>query len=843
MIKEQVNIFIKGIVQGVGFRPFVFRLADEFNLKGTVLNDHRGVSIVFQGEAALLNQCLVKLEQSPPPLARIDSIDTHYNCIDTEFDSFSIIESDKGDEQAVVALSADKSTCNDCLDEMRDPSNRHYLYPFTNCTNCGPRYSIINALPYDRHNTSMADFDMCAECAKAYKNPMDRRYHAQPVSCPNCGPKLTICELSYDAPSQTTRILNTVSDNIIEQTAKLLEQGKILAIKGLGGFHLVCDATQDKVVNLLRQRKQRPAKPLAVMVKDLTQAKLYATGTDAEWQLLQSAEKPIVVMDKYAPVTNDAQLSDAVAPLLSEAVAPKLSNTIAPGIDRIGLFLPYTPLHHLLMQTFGKPIVATSANRSGEPIICSADDIIDGLGHVVDAIVDHNRPIINACDDSVVQMVDDQLQVIRLARGYAPLTLPTGKVELANKAVLAVGGQQKNAVGFAFKHNLILSPHIGDLFSLEAQSYFDRSLATFKRLYDFKPTELVSDKHPEYAPSQWAQNYHQQTKTPVTKVQHHYGHVLAIMAANQSTQTVLGFSFDGTGLGDDLESGEGSSKCLWGSEVMLANTDSYQILAHFSEFKLIGGEQAIKQPVRILLALLFDVLPLEQIRALPIKAIQALSDNQLNNLYKLWQNPNHGIMCRSVGRLFDAMAVALNLIETNQFEGQAGMLIEAQATQAVLALDNIQSLSQRELASSYIQLESTQYSAVSTAISNEHDQIICWSSQQVFKQVVDALLTASANNDSSDSDDCNDNNELCQQTSASLCLQFINMLAAAVTQVSNEHKQLAHVFCGGVFQNKVLLKQCLQHCQQHQQQVLASQQVPVSDGGLALGQLWHAIHQ
>ncbi|WP_445779145.1 carbamoyltransferase HypF, partial [Shewanella sp.] len=445
-------------------------------------------------------------------LARIDSLEQHKVEALSAFTTFSIIESTAlAGEHANVAVSADKSVCQDCLDEMHNPRNRHYLYPFTNCTNCGPRYTIVKALPYDRCHTAMAHFDMCATCKDAYLNPLNRRYHAQPVSCPECGPQLQLSILN-------SSFSHNIGSDPLTLTAQLIKQGAIVAIKGLGGFHLVCDATNDQAVRQLRLRKQRPAKPLAIMARDLNQAQLCVSGDASEWDVLNSAERPIVLMRKHTE-----------NPL-------GLSEQLAPGIDRLGVFLPYTPLHHLLMSQLPHPIVATSANRSGEPIIGNKIDIEQQLASVVDAILDHNRDIVNACDDSVVQVIDQQVQVIRLARGYAPLTIninPENEANLAHSPVLAVGAQQKNTIALGFDHCMMLSPHIGDLYSLEAQQYFHQTLATFKRLYAVTPSYIVHDKHPQYAPSQWANAYQEQHSMPAENVvglQHHYAHVLSVMA-------------------------------------------------------------------------------------------------------------------------------------------------------------------------------------------------------------------------------------------------------------------------------------------------------------------------
>ena len=808
---QQVIIVVKGIVQGVGFRPFVYRLAKQLNLLGTVLNNHHGVTIELQGESNVISQFINTLTTSPPPLARIDSIDKTYIEPLSPFNAFTIIESQAVDgEHANVAVSADKSVCEDCINEINDPFNRHYLYPFTNCTNCGPRYSIIKALPYDRCNTAMADFVMCNQCHNAYTDPLNRRYHAQPVSCPTCGPQLQLTLLN----DQFAPLLH--NDPLID-TAELIKRGAIVAIKGLGGFHLVCDAANDTAVNQLRLRKQRPAKPLAIMVKDLAQAKLCVTGNDTEWQVLTSAEKPITLLTKQ--VNN---------PL-------KLSEQLAPGIDRLGVFLPYTPLHYLLMQALDNPIVATSANRSGEPIIGSKAEIERHLGHVVDAIVDHNRPIINACDDSVVQVINHQLQVIRLARGYAPLTINrqvATTAENENQAatreslsfnILAVGAQQKNAVAFGFDHCMMLSPHIGDLYSLEAQTYFHQSLATFNRLYDFTPSHIVHDKHPQYAPSQWACNYQQQHALPAAHcigVQHHYAHVLSVMAVNQHTDSVLGISFDGTGLGDD--------GVLWGSEVMLADIHGYRTLAHFSEFSLIGGEQAIKQPVRILLALLFEHLSVEHILTLPINAIQHLGENTVRNLYTLWRNNRHCIPCRSVGRLFDALAVGLNLLEQNQYEGQAGMMIETAANLYLKRKTHPNTgheINNNGAQTITLQRKTTAQSGSST---------ITWNSSALITELVTAAHHT--------------NNPLAVSTPENahiqqVCWHFMAQIAEQIDVISRDYRHIPMVFCGGVFQNKTLLNQCLTNAQLNQHPVLASQYVPINDGGIALGQLWYGLQR
>ncbi|MCG9723324.1 carbamoyltransferase HypF [Shewanella sp. Isolate7] len=762
---KRVRLDITGIVQGVGFRPFVYRWATELGLLGLTFNHSKGVTVELQGTAQAIEAFVEALNETPPPLARIDSLSQ------TEIplqacDSFEITHS-QADAKAVVAVSSDKSSCQACLDEIMDPSNRHYQYPFTNCTNCGPRYTLIRALPYDRPNTTMAEFAMCDACAAAYQDPLDRRYHAQPVSCPDCGPQLRL----LDAGQMPLAERNDALDLAVE----LLAQGKTLAIKGLGGFHLVCDATNDEAVQRLRRRKQRPAKPFAVMCASVEMAQKLATGSDAEWQLLQSAERPITLLQK-SPSCD----------LLSPAVAP--------GIDRLGLFLPYTPLHQLLLTRLNRPLVATSANRSGEPIITHAEDIFALLGEVVDAVLDHNREILNGCDDSVVQMVDDKLQVIRLARGYAPLTLALPQA--VPQETLAVGAQQKNSIAFGFDHNLVLSPHIGDLFSLEAEQYFIDTLATFKRLYQFSAKHLVSDKHPDYASTVWALAQKDALGIPCTQVQHHYAHILSVMAVNQTSDKVLGFSFDGTGLGEERQ--------LWGGEAMIADVSGYQRVAHLSPMALIGGEQAIKDPRRIMLALLFERYSPETLKNLPLKALSELPTSLIGNLHTLWHKGVATQMTSSIGRLFDATACLLNLMQTTQFEGQAGMLIEAKANE----------ISAVQLSRSGIVFSLTEEDGV-------------WQLASLWEQMVNALQHWQDKPDGI----------------SLIARAFMNALAQAVTDCARKHSALSVALCGGVFQNRYLLSETRKRLSMAKIKVLDSHQVPVNDGGIALGQLWYAIHQ
>ncbi|BCV45238.1 carbamoyltransferase HypF [Shewanella algae] len=815
LVAQSFNI--KGIVQGVGFRPWIFQLAKRFQLTGHVLNDGQGVSILVQGPEMALAGFRAALDTERPPLCRIDELTVSHAQVQ-DLQDFTIAHSSAGQAAAIVTVGSDKSSCDACLAEIRDPNNRHFGYPFTNCTHCGPRYTIIRNLPYDRHNTAMAGFALCDACRQAYEDPMDRRYHAQPVSCPKCGPELTLRGAGGEILAKREQAL--------AQTIALIEQGKILAIKGLGGFHLICDAGNHDAVTELRRRKYRPAKPLALMMPSIEFAKQYAEGSSAEWQLLSSQERPIVLMAKKQ----------------HHADAPALSSAIAPDIDRLGLFLPYTPLHTLLLDGLQRPLVATSANRSGEPIITDGDEVLQQLGKpplaVVDAILDHNRPIINGCDDSVVQMLDDELQVLRLARGYAPLSLPskslasmnivskslvsknTASKSLASKdsgdnssnklpSLLAVGPQQKNTLALNIGNQLYLSPHIGDLFSVEAEGYFERTLQSFQRLYHFEPEAIIRDKHPDYASSRWAERQGGRQ----LEVQHHFAHLLAVMAANDYSGKVLGFSFDGTGLGDDNK--------LWGGELLLADCQGFQRLATLSPMMLLGGEQAIREPWRLLYSLLLQNHGIEELQQLAVFAAEPAA--KLANLGKI-ASSGIGPKSHSIGRLFDAAAALLANLRLSQYEGQAGIILETLARRAIAA-DKQQRVEKLGLELKLeLKLEQT----------NTRAELVLgqWQSAPLFSALLQAWRT--------------------EPDSELLALAFIQAIGKGIITAALKARnwlkaegidELPLVLSGGVFQSRLLSEYCHRELARLEFHRLKPGLVPVNDGGIALGQLWYGLHQ
>ncbi|WP_447826203.1 carbamoyltransferase HypF [Aeromonas hydrophila] len=767
---------IDGIVQGVGFRPFVYGLALRHGLAGYVLNDANGVTIGAEGSPEQLASFARELRELAPPLSRID----HFSerelpfAHDPDFDGAFHIKASQQQSAATVAISPDQGMCEACAMDVANPADRHHRYPFTNCTHCGPRYTIIRRLPYDRPHTAMAGFAMCPRCAAAYEDPLDRRYHAQPVSCPDCGPHLSWRTGRGDALAER--------EGALHAAASALQAGALIAVKGMGGYHLMCDARNESAVARLRQLKRRERKPLAVMLGSLAEAKRHVTGCEAEWTLLASQARPITLLRKHI---NDDRLSETGQP------AAPLAEGIAPGIPYLGVMLPYTPLHQLLLDTCAIPLVATSANGRGSPILTECEAVARELGSEIDGILDHNRPILHPCDDSLVQWAGGRRQTLRLARGYAPCT-PSLK-EAVKAPLLAVGAQQRNQLALAFGRQRIYSPYIGDLHSLPMQEHFEQTLATFRELYDLNPELLVSDRHPGYLSHQWAKSHCQDQGATQLEVQHHHAHLLGVMAEHNITGPVLGVAFDGTGLGDD--------GTLWGGELLLADVKGFKRVAHLKPFKLIGGEAAIREPVRQLLGLLFESHSPEEISALDIPLINKLPPERISNLHQLWQLGRNAPHTSSVGRLFDAVAALLGVIDTPDYEGEAGLLLEAAALQ--LAPD-----------------EQPFPLAFDLSQSSEGPLQIEWA------ELINTLVS-----------------ERRQGTSiTSLAAGFIRAISNLVVALAERFPGYPVALGGGVFQNRVLMDQLVPALEAAGRQVLTSETLPLNDGGIAAGQLWFAIH-
>lgn len=617
---------IQGTVQGVGFRPFIYKLATELNLKGFVYNDSKGVVIELEGVFKDIELFDERLLEKLPPLAHIDNFEKH-QITPKNSSSFEIISSNNNDQKTTI-ISPDIKICDKCLQDIKQ-QQKYKNYFATNCTNCGPRYSIIKTVPYDRKNTSMINFTMCESCQEEYIDPLNRRYHAQPVSCNSCGPKLSL----YHKEKLFS------SENIYKQTAMLIQGGHILAIKGIGGFHIVCDATNDNTIKQLRLYKNRPAKPFALMCKNIQQIQSFANISKKEEQLLSSKEAPIVILNKKP--------------------SNIISQYIAPTINKIGCFLPTTALHFLLFEYLDNPIVATSANLGGEPIIIKKEDIEKKLPFC-DYIIDFNREIINAVDDSLIQVIGEKPSILRLARGYAPkvIKLPF-KID---KKILAVGANSKSTISIAFEDTIIVSPHIGDLDSIVSFEYFQRTIETFQRFYDFEPDIIIHDLHPNYESTKWALSQNK----PTISVQHHLAHIYALKAENNlQNKEYLGFSFDGTGYGTD--------DTLWGGEIFINDERRYS----FKPITLLGGAKAIKEPRRIALAMLFEKYSLEELLELDLPTIKAFSASEIKLLHQSYQKNINCFQTSSIGRLFDAIASLSDILQLLSYEGESGLYIEA----------------------------------------------------------------------------------------------------------------------------------------------------------------------
>ncbi|WP_314922341.1 carbamoyltransferase HypF [Aeromonas piscicola] len=767
---------IDGIVQGVGFRPFVYGLALRHGLTGYVLNDANGVTIGAEGSPEQLAAFARELRELAPPLSRIDHFSERELPRDHDSDYYGQfhIKASQQQSAATVAISPDQGMCEACAADVANPVDRHHHYPFTNCTHCGPRYTIIRHLPYDRPHTAMADFAMCPRCAAAYENPLDRRYHAQPVSCPECGPHLSWRSGHGDALAER--------EDALQAAASALQAGKLIAVKGMGGYHLMCDARNEQSVARLRTLKRRARKPLAVMMGSLAEAKLHVTGCEAEWKLLASQARPITLLRKR---TKDNRLSE------SRPSAAPLAEGIAPGIPYLGVMLPYTPLHQLLLDACAMPLVATSANGRGSPLLIECEAVVRELGGEIDGILDHNRPILHPCDDSLVQWAGGRRQTLRLARGYAPCT-PSLKAAV-KVPLLAVGVQQKNQLALAFGRQRIYSPYIGDLHSLPMQGHFEQTLATFRDLYDLKPELLVSDRHPGYLSHQWAKHYCREQGATHLEVQHHHAHLLGVMAEHDITGPVLGVAFDGTGLGDD--------GTLWGGELLLADVKGFTRVAHLRPFKLIGGEAAIREPVRQLLGLLFETYGVEQIRALDIPLVSKLPIERIRNLHQLWHLGRNTPYTSSIGRLFDAVAALLGLIDAPDYEGEAGLLLEAAALQ--LTPDELPfplAFGLKQPAEGPLQIE--------------------------WAELLNTLVSERRKGTST----------------ASLAAGFIRAISKLVVALAERFPGYPVALGGGVFQNRVLMDELVPGLEAAGRQVLTSETLPLNDGGIAAGQLWFAIH-
>ncbi|MBG1268954.1 carbamoyltransferase HypF [Nostoc sp. WHI] len=766
------EIRVCGTVQGVGFRPTVYRLAKACDLHGDVCNDGQGVLIRVSGSEEAITEFVARLQTECPPLARINQLTRIIYEGELKFDNFVISPSISN--AIKTEITPDAATCLQCQQEIFDPFSRFYRYPFTNCTHCGPRLSIIRAIPYDRCNTSMSAFVICPECAKEYHNIENRRFHAQPVACHACGP--TAWLERADGKSVTASMFSMLDD--VDAVCTLLQKGEIVAIKGLSGIHLACDATQETAVQKLRQRKRRYHKPFALMARDIEIIEEYCTVNAKEKELLTSPAAPIVLLQ-----ASDKKL---------------LALSVAPGQNTFGFMLPYTPLHHLILRRMNRPIVLTSGNIADEPQCIDNDEAREKLGTIADYFLFHNREIINRVDDSVVRVIDDKVQTIRRARGYAPapISLPPGFHNVPQ--ILAMGSELKNTFCLLREGEAILSQHLGDLENAAAFNACQDTLNLYLNLFEYQPEVIAIDKHPEYLSSKLGKQLSDTNQIKIYQIQHHHAHIAACMAENGialDSPPVLGIALDGLGYGDDGR--------LWGGEFLLGDYRKFQRLATFKPVEMIGGEQAIYQPWRNTYAQLISANLWNdcQQQYADLEIVKFLNKKPLKLLNQLIEKEINSPLASSVGRLFDAVAAAMGIYRDEcSYEGQAAIAMEA--------IVDVNSLNNHKETLIY------------PFIFSFSDSIYCIDPRPMWQALLDDLQQ--------------------QIPQPVMAAKFHKGLANAIVEMVKHlcQQNLINqvVLTGGVFQNCILLEQVTKGLQTLGIKVLTHRLVPANDGGLSLGQ-------
>jgi len=752
------------MVQGVGFRPFVYRQANTCNLTGWVINDTRGVTIEAEGPQASLDQMLHALQHDKPPHAYYEDFDIQY-LEPAGYHQFEIRESENNGSKQVLML-PDIATCPECLKEIFDPNNRRYLYPFTNCTHCGPRFSIITGLPYDRRQTTMTKFMMCDRCRQEYEDPGNRRFHAQPNACPDCGPQMEL----WDASGQVLARRHIA----MKRAADAIKQGQIVALKGLGGFQLLAIATNQSSVEQLRKRKNREEKPFALMVTSLAQAHKLCSISKKEGTLLTSPQAPIVILNRK----NDPKVP--------------LASSVAPGHPTLGIMLPYTPLHHILMRLLGAPVVATSGNISDEPICTDEFEALERLRGIADLFLVHDRPIERHLDDSVVRMIAGKPTVLRRARGYAPFPVSVKTEEDVNRrserrdnvpTVLALGGHLKNSIAVNKGTNMFVSQHIGNLNTYEATKAYHKVANDLPRLYDLSPDLIVHDLHHEYYTSKDAMNRH----LPTYAVQHHYAHILSCMAEHQLEGPLLGVSWDGTGYGSD--------GTIWGGEFILCDQKSWRRVATFRSFRLPGGDKAMHEPRRSALGMLYEMLRDQAFRKSDLPTLRSFSETEIRVIKEMLKHGINAPVTTSAGRIFDAIASLLDMRHKITYEGQAAIAMEHLIPQ--------------------IKTEET----YPYELTFKQDLLIIdW--EPMIQQILE---------------------DLPKSEPGRISMMFHNTLSDIIIDVATRIGEKEVVISGGCFQNVYLTEQTISKLTQNGFRPYWNQQIPPNDGGIAAGQLYYAL--
>jgi len=785
---EAINIQVKGVVQGVGFRPFVYREAKRHLISGWVLNATEGVFIHAEGEAKLLDEFVLEISENPPPASQVEEVEIKEVPLEG-FTTFEIRFSEASTTEKTTLISPDLATCADCERELFAERDRRYRYPFINCTNCGPRFTIIDGLPYDRKSTSMRDFTMCSDCQTEYDDPANRRFHAQPNACFACGPHIS-WRVSSPFPSSTNNNpeiewgrTQADCDAIFAKAIEFLCAGKILAVKGLGGFHLVCDAENPQALQTLRRKKRRKGQAFAVMVQDVETARCYCEVNDVEEKVLTEAQRPIVLLKKRADTP----------------LAPGLAD----GLSELGVMLPYTPIQHLLVRDFGGMLVMTSGNIHDEPIMTDDEEAFSHLGDIADAFLGHNRAILARYDDSVLRVLNigqDQygIQFLRRARGYAPtpLTLPpeimkqASALQTFSASVFAAGSEQKNTFCLTRGSEAFVSQHIGDMENAETYHAWLAAKKRYEQLFSITPTVLACDAHPEYLATKWA--YEQAIKPH--EVQHHHAHIVSVMAENSLEAPVVGIAFDGTGFGVD--------KKIWGGEVLLCNYQTFERFANFAYVPMPGGSAAIKHPLRMAYGVLyaFDLLehPVAQ------KLVETLG-NQASLCSQMIEKGLNTPYTSSVGRLFDAASAIVGICTEPHYEGEGAILLEA----AIGGETGDEAYP--------INLIKNAATAQSTA---QDTSVVLFDAAPAFAALLDDVAA--------------------NIPASTVVLRFHNGILAAIVDICRMI-QLAYgittiALSGGVFMNRYLTEKCLRTLAEEGFTVAINKDLPPNDGCISYGQ-------
>ena len=753
--RSTYKIKIKGLVQGVGFRPFIYHLSTEHDYKGWVKNQNDGVIITLQGTNEEIQHFIAQVKSRAPAASSISSIE-YMKAPAQSFTDFKIIES-KNDSDEITQISPDIAVCPNCLTDIKSQPHR-INYPFINCTNCGPRFSIIKALPYDRHNTTMDAFTMCTACYNEYTDINDRRFHAQPVACNRCGPHY---ELIYNSKHITG------IQEILNISKQLISEGKIIAIKGIGGFHLMCDATNENAVTRLRQLKARGGKPFAVMFHSMTEINRYAKISEEEKQALQSWRRPIVLLREKR----------------------KLAYSINPGINKIGAFLPYMPFHYLLFDQITTPaLIMTSGNYSDTPVIADNQQAFRDFKEIADAILVYNREIYNKTDDSVIRVINNHPQLIRRARGYVPDPV---SIRYNAEGILATGAELKNCFCIGKGYQAIMSQHIGDLKNYETYRFYSDTIDTFRNLFKITPSLLVSDMHPDYLSTKYAEEYTETanyqnsniltSQIPHIRVQHHHAHIASVMAEHKLDETVTGICMDGTGFGDDRN--------IWGGEFLISDLNTYSRYAHFAYMPMPGGDKAVEEPWRMAISFLYHAYGDDIFTVLP-DFLSRKNQEDGNLMISLIKKQINTPYTSSAGRLFDAVAALLQLCTTAQYDAEGPMRLESIIDPSIHA---------------YYDVRINREINFAPAI------------QQIMKDIKSSVSKS--------------------VISTKFHNTIINVIENIAMQIYHNRGITKVVLSGGTFQNAYLLENTISRLERNGLTVFTNHKVPCNDGGIALGQL------